>query len=81
MVSLLDCGSWFFFVFFLWMLESLATSLVFVMLESLTTGGEENPKKKEKKRKTAIRKFFCEFKGTLIRVFLSVLWVGRLVTV
>jgi hypothetical protein len=51
------------------------------MLESLTTGGEENPKKKEKKRKTAIRKFFCEFKGTLIRVFLSVLWVGRLVTV
>jgi hypothetical protein len=59
----------FFFLFFLW------------MLESLTTGGEENPKKKEKKRKTAIRKFFCEFKGTLIRVFLSVLWVGRLVTV
>jgi hypothetical protein len=63
------------------MLESLATSLAFVMLESLTTGGEENPKKKGKKRKTAIRKFFCEFKGTLIRVFLSVLWVGRLVTV
>jgi hypothetical protein len=40
------------------MLESLATSLVFVMLESLTTGGEENPKKKEKKGKRPSESFF-----------------------
>ncbi len=47
-----------FFLSFLWMLESLATSLVFVMLESLTTGGEENPKKKEKKGKRPSESFF-----------------------
>ncbi len=55
-------GVCFFFVFFLWMLESLATSLVFVMLESLTTGGEENPKRKEKKGKQPSESYFVNSK-------------------
>jgi hypothetical protein len=58
MVSLLDCGSWFLLSFFLWILESLATSLVFVMLESIATGGEESPKRKEKKGKQPSESFF-----------------------
>jgi hypothetical protein len=44
------------------MLESLATSLVFVMLESLTTGGEENPKRKEKKGKQPSESYFVNSK-------------------